>query len=388
MSLGKLIRQAGNVFALSRAKYRALPSPFCDGSPAPVAWFDLFSHDLLFDGARHLHSLAMQFIELGYLVAIVDRNRLAQSLMRKLHGASTLQAEGVYVVNADQKPPTGAMIVTDSRESQHQAPSIQVHVSSGPVANSSVFPFPVHPAVRQHMTPLKLATGRSCRRRGRMFFCGNQKSSYANQQLAEQFGVCTRTALLARLRQSFSELCELMPASRKLPVTFDRPVMIGDSRKHPIDHKDWLEALSNFEFFIGCPGRAHPMCHNVVEAMSVGTIPILEHGHLFTPSLIDGENAILFSSLDGFENAVRRVLAMTDTEMRHLRKGAIEYYDAFLKGDQFMHRLLLTARFRGRVVLSLPYHHRDLGDASWPQWRRWPNVAAKPTENIPIRAAA
>lgn len=388
MSLGRLIRQAGTALAMGNPKRRSLPYPLPNATHATMAWFDLFSHDLLFDGARHLHSLAMQLIELGYLVAIVDRNRLVKTLRRKLHGDGILQAEGVYVVSADQSPPPGAIIVTDSNRSQHELASIQVYVSSEPVANSSVFPFPVHPAVRPHLTPSKLAAGRNRRRRGRLFFCGNQKQSYANRQLAAQFGVCTRTDLLGRLRQSFSDMCEPMPASSKLPDQFNRPVMVGDSRKHPIAHKDWLEALSQFEFFIGCPGRAHPMCHNVIEAMSVGTIPILEHGHLFAPSLTDGENAILFSSLDGFENAVRRALAMTDDKVRQLRKGVIEYFDSHLKGDQFMHRLLLTARLRGRVMLSLPYHHSDLGDAAWPSWRERRNLATTPNRSGAVHAAA
>jgi hypothetical protein len=57
--------------------------------------------------------------------------------------------------------------------------------------------------------------------------------------------------------------------------------------------------LSHFNFFLACPGFIMPYSHNVVEAMSVGAIPVIQdtYAHMFFPTLKHNINAIIFTDL-------------------------------------------------------------------------------------------
>jgi len=357
MSLNRLIHRAADYFLVKQAKRRSLRDTLLPREPV---WFDLHSRNLFFDGARHFNSLALQLVEMGHPVIVVDRNRLALRLARKLHGRAMIQSAGIFFVLPTQTPPVGSTVITDSLSDNQNHFSIRVSIGLTPVAGASVYPFPVHPTVRSSLTPAQLARGRSRDQRARLFFAGNQKSRYAETNLSTQFSACNRIQLLEHLRAKFGGLCETLEYWPKQVNSVWRPIMLGDSRRVAIQPTQWLDALSHFDFFVGCPGVDHPMCHNLIESMSVGTIPILEHGHCFTPHLIDGENAILFSGLNGFENAVQRVLEMGDITIRRLRRGVIEYYDANLDAEKYLRRLMMSVKLRGGAVLSIPYHHTNL----------------------------
>ena len=357
MAWNRLIYRVADLFLVNQAKRRTLGD--AHPSKEPI-WFDFHSPKLLFDGARHFNSLALQLVDMGHPVVVIDRNRLALRLARKLHGRAVIQCPSVFFAKSTQSPPPGSTVITDSLSSEASCFSIRVSIGATPVAGASVYPFPVHPTVRSSLTPAQLARGRSRDQRARLFFSGNQKSRYAKSDLSTQFSACNRIDLLGHLRAKFGGLCETLQQWPKQANSVWRPIMLGDSRRVSIHPTQWLDALSHFDFFIGCPGVDHPMCHNLIEAMSVGTIPVLEHGHCFCPHLVDGVNAILFSGLDGFEDAVQRVLAMDDSTIRRLRRGVVEYYDAHLDSEKYLRRLMMSVKLRGGVVLSIPYHHANL----------------------------
>jgi hypothetical protein len=52
-----------------------------------------------------------------------------------------------------------------------------------------------------------------------------------------------------------------------------------------------------------------PLCHNVIEAMSVGTIPIIqkEYAALY-PNLTDNENAVIFNDLEHLDSILKTFL--------------------------------------------------------------------------------
>ena len=38
-----------------------------------------------------------------------------------------------------------------------------------------------------------------------------------------------------------------------------------------------LDALAKADFFLACPGVGMPLCHNLIEAIAAGAIPILQY---------------------------------------------------------------------------------------------------------------
>ena len=72
------------------------------------------------------------------------------------------------------------------------------------------------------------------------------------------------------------------------------------------------------------------MCHNAIEAMAVGSIPIVAYADWFDPCLEHGKNAIIYSGKEDLVNKIKIVQRMTYDQIQHLRKGCLEYYDKYL----------------------------------------------------------
>jgi hypothetical protein len=96
------------------------------------------------------------------------------------------------------------------------------------------------------------------------------------------------------------------------------------------------------------------MSHNLIEALSVGTIPITEYPELMYPPLEDGVNCIAFRGAAGLRDAVDRALAMSAADAQRLSKGAAAYYDQYLKPDAAIRRLLESPGKHVRLRL-LPF---------------------------------
>ena len=96
------------------------------------------------------------------------------------------------------------------------------------------------------------------------------------------------------------------------------------------------------DFFLACPGTRMPLCHNLIEALSCGSIPIIQYHKYLTPELIDGENCLTFHDEDTLRQAIQRAMEMPETEILKMRAAALRYYEDNLTEGQFAKRLLDT----------------------------------------------
>lgn len=92
----------------------------------------------------------------------------------------------------------------------------------------------------------------------------------------------------------------------------------------------WLQTLASSDFILACPGIVQPLCHNLIEAMSVGTIPIMQHNRLMNPALIDGVNAIVFNNPNELKEKIKYCLNMSNDEIKIMRTNVINYYEEYL----------------------------------------------------------
>jgi hypothetical protein len=78
-----------------------------------------------------------------------------------------------------------------------------------------------------------------------------------------------------------------------------------------------------------------PHSHNLIEAMSVGTIPIKNYHSYMRPSLTPDGNCLAFSTLEEIETVIDRALRMPAVEVRRLREGVISYYEEYIEPENF-----------------------------------------------------
>ena len=96
-----------------------------------------------------------------------------------------------------------------------------------------------------------------------------------------------------------------------------------------IKEEDWLPTLAKAQFYLACPGVVTPQSHNLVEAMSVGCIPVLSYGGL-VPPLEHGVNCISFKDENNLVLRIKEILEMSNDRIASISKNVIEYYDQYL----------------------------------------------------------
>lgn len=173
-------------------------------------------------------------------------------------------------------------------------------------------------------------------RKIRVFFAGNIDSeSYSREIAAGEKRYLNRSAIISALIRDGLDGRLTVPATWREFIThaqtgyYRDKFVIVDIDRFKIPHTDWLDTLSNSEFFLSPPGYTQPFCHNIVEAMAVGTVPITQYGDLFKPSLQDKRECISFNSLDELIDRMKAILK-EDTLSKSMSADVLHYHDKYL----------------------------------------------------------
>ncbi|WP_163400266.1 ATPase [Flavobacterium fluviatile] len=102
-----------------------------------------------------------------------------------------------------------------------------------------------------------------------------------------------------------------------------------------IPTEKWRHFLSSADFIFCAPGMTMPMCHNVLEAMSVGVIPILNYPHWLNPSLKDNSDCLVYKDVSDIKTIIDKALLLSDNEKKEMAKNVIEYYKRYYESYVF-----------------------------------------------------
>jgi hypothetical protein len=136
-------------------------------------------------------------------------------------------------------------------------------------------------------------------------------------------------------------------------VSFQEQIVISETKTKD---EDWLNFLATSDFFIAPPGFRYPWCHNAIEAMSVGTIPILQYSNLFSPQLRHLENCLQYQSKEELENVVKLALTLGQEEISRLKQNVVHYFEDHLSPNAIVKRIKeLAESGQKKVDISIPY---------------------------------
>ncbi|QDT14912.1 glycosyltransferase family protein [Alienimonas californiensis] len=252
----------------------------------------------------------------------------------------------------------------------------------GLTALFTMHPVQYRPAVpgREGTRPIDDLTGlRATERTAGVLFAGAVDPALyaAGGPITERYGLLPRATILARLDAGPHAPLRLPPPPNDGPTAAgdDGPTAAGragggafraalarfggDARRRfvrtdgwRIDAEDWLPTLAQADFFLTAPGFKIPHAHNVVEALAVGAVPIINYAHLMRPPLTDRE-ALLFRTEDELTERVGEALAMPPEERRRMARAAAAYYDAHLTPEAFAKTFLRAADAAGPDPITL-----------------------------------
>jgi hypothetical protein len=217
-----------------------------------------------------------------------------------------------------------------------------------------IAPYAMYPAHLQAATPEALVRLRGQPRRMRAFFAGDSKG-YLRNRVRYPAPKLPRQEVLRVLRAGIAdgmvEVTGVGDIERLTAGGFVDRFVLSDSGTGIPQHR-WLSTMASADFFLCPPGIVMPMCHNIIEAMAVGTIPLVGYPEWFHPMLEHGRNCIVFDTRESLVERVRRVLAMPDREVQSLRAEVIRYYEEHLRPG----RVVETIEGRTEPELTILIH--------------------------------
>lgn len=212
-------------------------------------------------------------------------------------------------------------------------------------ARGVFMPFYLHPNIYRSTLYRRVVEMRSKPRTIRVVFDGSLNDSY---ERIRRYSILTRNEIVDAVLDNFPRDSVEVTNRKHLDLarrSGEHSIVIAATynsrntlKKHLLDQHEYLDFVAESDFFLCAPGLI-PHSHNIVEAMSVGTVPILNYGHLFQPPLTDGLHGFFFSTTADLVSVIRRVLAMTEAEINDMRRHAAEFYDTKLSPSAWVQQL-------------------------------------------------
>lgn len=130
---------------------------------------------------------------------------------------------------------------------------------------------------------------------------------------------------------------------------------------YPLPMEQVQTILSKFRFFLCCPGVVMPLCHNIIEAMSVGTVPIIqrEYAQVMYPQLENGKNAIIFENIDDLKEIIKNNLFTTsEINFKIMSDNVLQYYRDFLSPESVVEKI--NHNLKSGATIYLNAEHRSI----------------------------
>lgn len=333
-------------------EYAGLPSPL-ESVPQPV-WLDFQTRAFEYDQGRHALALGLSLLETGHPVLLRREGffRSPPPSVQKL-----LRQPGVWILPSSEALPPETLRIHDHDQPPTGRPgrSIRIRITSRPEDDGHL-PYSLHPSILLNRAHRFLRLARDRRRTLGIFFSGQNPHSYRVTPMAKRHGLLNRYDVLRVARNHLRDRLR-DPSDPERAIVLARPeappALLTENKTDRIVSQSWLDRLGYARFFLCPPGALHPLSHNLVEALAVGTVPILEYGHVLHPPLRDGVNCLSFNGADQLCEVLDAALAMPEARWEVLHRNAIRYYEQHLRYPERLRSLLRPES--GPETLSLPF---------------------------------
>jgi hypothetical protein len=326
---------------------------------APEIYFDL--NDIRQE--RYYYPLIFSFYELGYNITIFPNY--------KFIGHSFGTGKYIFVLSrvtiGKPKEFNHSIYITDNKKHFDKIKSknsfyLNPDAFGKKHKQNRVVPYPMHPISYHFRYFEKFQQFRVKVRKAKIIFSGNtDPRAYQNSIINKRFRLINRVdvinTLLTRINPNHISIIESKENLHKKSGYFNGLLIYSWQWSHQysknleirVPDDQWHDFLATADFFLCCPGVVIPQSHNAIEAMSVGTIPVLQYADYFHPELIDGVNCITFTDEQELLKKVNSLFVMPQDKISSMRNAVIDYYERYLRHDA-----------AAKMLLSLGEGHHEI----------------------------
>jgi hypothetical protein len=312
--------------------------------PNPPVIFAKFTEDNILDEmGRLLYAILNVFATNGYQVILYDNINFSEL---DKYGQLVPSMNNLTLVNTVPECSSHMFYLFDREDkscSDHQwKRKIQIKFdtfSTYRITEPVFMPYPVHPLLAGADLPQRLEIFRKNEKRLRIFFSGDTKG-YTNNRIHYPNTKLPRLEVINTILDELGDRTIHVEDDAALKELFagdfNNSCVIVDTGKMWVDPADWLPRLSKTDFFICPPGYSMPMCHNVIEAMAVGSVPIINYPEWFNPPLRHMENCVSFYDRKDLIKKIRSIFELEQQKISEMRNQAIDYYEKHLSPRKFI----------------------------------------------------
>ena len=325
-------------------------------SEAPAVFAKFSSNEIIGEMGRLLFFLLDAFSGAGYHIKLFDS--LPHASLDK-YGRLACSLENVCVTDAIPSETSEMIYLFDEEDRTLGARAwrkkVQVRFdvfSPYWFTQPILMPYPVHPVHAGPDLPDRLRKCRASEKRMRVFFSGDSKG-YVTNRIHYPKPKLPRLEVINAILQEMGDKAMLVRGEENLGHAcasgyVNKCLIMDQSRIEP---SVWLSTLATSDFFLCPPGFVMPMCHNAIEAMAVGAIPIINYPEWFDPHLEHLKNCIAFDDKADLLGKLNEVLAMSGEPIARMRQGVMDYYDNYLVPESFVGRI--ESNERKKVVVLM-----------------------------------
>jgi len=295
-------------------------------------------------GGRYYFSLVRDLIDAGFFPVFTAR-RSTLSTFGTSRMKSLLLSERLGVVDSLDELTEPYFLITDrdTPVPPNAKRVIKVDYQQRLVRSEDEMAFPVF--VHPHITvksKLPICYQIETERPARIFFGGNtEPDKYDKDVIREVYHMLSRREMLTQTITAIAPEMIYRPrdSAEWLASTDFHSFVLCETQHCKIPQERWLEALAKADYFLACPGVGMPLCHNLIEALTAGCIPILQYADYLPPPLRHGVNCLAFSDPAGLRKIIGDVLTMSNEEIRIMRTHVRDYAIEYLTPGSFAKRL-------------------------------------------------
>lgn len=255
-------------------------------------------------------------------------------------------------VRISWRSPQYGILLSESKRGEHILHINPNYYSLPPAGHRLFVPYFAHPEFYRTGLHNEVRGMRRQARNVKIFFGGTNSSSAYSEKF--RFPILSRDKILDHIIARFEWAIKVELSDNGLqPIVI---VSTSDPRdvfdKYKLSLSEYMDAMARSDFAICPPGWLMPHCHNLIEAMSVGTIPITNYHLYMRPPLAPDGNCLSFSTVEELESVINRALCMPEAEIQRLREGVISYYDEYLEPENFGKKLMECSPLISEVVVN------------------------------------
>ncbi|MBK7384383.1 MAG: hypothetical protein IPI81_13805 [Flavobacteriales bacterium] len=277
---------------------------------------------------RYLHILVLFLMDQGYTVHLRHRWRFIASWASH----DLFRRSGSFRLYCLREPDPGAWLITDRCTSRnHTLIDVDAFRIPGEDGQGLYVPMPMVDT-RYILGLLKMPLPEAGPDRQRkVFFFGNMdRLAYTREEPSTVFGCFRRAELMDIIQRRFADHIHRPDTVAAIMADTERYIVLMDRHREYIRPKDLNGVLARFDFFLAPSGVVMPLCHNMIEAMFAGCIPILQHAHLLEPPLHDGIECLSFRDEEGLVSTLERIRSLDPATIKAMRSAVLEYCSKYL----------------------------------------------------------